>query len=83
MRLSQTELFIIDMEMKNLVYRHKKTGNLYKVVESEAEMKDIKIRDWKECVIYRSLSIPSKIYVREKSDFKKKFEVCEEAEVDD
>ena len=69
--------------MKNLVYRHKKTGNLYKVVESEAEMKDIKIRDWKECVIYRSLSIPSKICVREKSDFKKKFEVCEEVEVDD
>lgn len=71
------------MEMKNLVYRHKKTGGLYKVIESEAEMKDIKIRDWKECVIYRSLSIPSKIYVREKSDFKRKFEVCEEVEVDD
>ena len=69
-------------KMKNLVYRHKKTGNLYKVVESEAEMK-MQTRDWKECVIYRSLSIPSKIYVREKSDFKKKFEVCEEVEVDD
>ena len=70
------------MEMKNLVYRHKKTGGLYKVIESEAEMK-MQTRDWKECVIYRSLSIPSKIYVREKSDFKKKFEVCEEVEVDD
>ena len=68
--------------MKNLVYRHKKTGNLYKVVESEAEMKDIKVRDWKECVIYRSLST-NKLYVREKSDLKKRFEVCEEAEVDD
>jgi len=82
LRLSQTELFIIDMEMKNLVYRHKKTGGLYKVIESEAEMK-MQTRDWKECVIYRSLSIPSKIYVREKSDFKRKFEVCEEIEVDD
>lgn len=64
------------MIMKNLVYRHKKTGNLYRVIESEAEMKDIKIRDWKECVIYRSQST-GKLYVREKSDFKKKFEVYE------
>jgi len=67
--------------MKNLLYRFKKTGHLYRVVESEAEMKDPKVRDWKECVIYQ-FQDTNKIYVREKSDFKKKFEVCEE-EVDD
>ena len=64
------------MTMKNLVYRFKKTGNLYQVLESELEMKDPKMRDWKEAVLYKSLDT-NKIYVREKSDFKRKFEVWE------
>ena len=68
--------------MKNLVYRFKKNGSRYRVVETEGMMKDTEKMDWKECVIYRSQST-GKLYVREKSDFKKKFEVCEEVEVDD
>jgi hypothetical protein len=63
--------------MKNKTYQFKKTGNLYKVLESEAEMKDPEKRDWKECVIYQSED-SGKIYVREKSDFKKKFVIYED-----
>ena len=68
--------------MKNLVYRFKKNGSKYRVVETEGMMKDPEKRDWRECVIYRSLDT-NKLYVREKSDFEKKFEVCEEVKVDD
>jgi hypothetical protein len=64
--------------MKDRTYKFKKSGNLYMVLEDKAEMKDPGTRKWVECIIYQSLTEPLKIYVREKSDFKKKFELWEE-----
>ena len=63
--------------MENKLYKFKKTGDLYKVLWSESEMKNPETRTWEECVIYKSFST-EKIYVREKSDFYKKFEPWEE-----
>jgi hypothetical protein len=63
--------------MKDKTYKFKKSGNLYKVLEDKAEMKDPETRKWVECIIYKSEDT-GKIYVREKSDFRKKFELWEE-----
>jgi hypothetical protein len=63
--------------MKNKIYVYEKTGGKYKVLESEAEMKHPDRRNWVECVIYKSEDT-GKIYVREKSDFKRKFKLWEE-----
>ena len=54
-----------------------KTGDKYQVLESEAELKHPDRRNWVECVIYKSEDT-GKIYVREKSDFKRKFKLWEE-----
>lgn len=63
--------------MKDKKFKFKKTGNKYKVLGDEAKMKNPETRKWVECVIYQSEDTGD-IYVREKSDFRKKFEICEE-----
>lgn len=60
-----------------MIYKFIKTGNLYKILEDNAEMKDPTTRNWIKCVIYQSLET-DKIYVREIQDFNKKFEIWKE-----
>ena len=60
--------------MKNL-YVFKETGNLYEVLDDNAEMKNPETREWIKCVIYKSLD-SGKTYVREETDFREKFKSC-------
>jgi hypothetical protein len=53
------------------LYKHKKSGNLYQLVD-EAKLKDGD--KWVDCVIYVSmLTGKSDVYVRKKEDFENKF----------
>ncbi len=56
----------------NILYKHKKTGNLYYVVNTIVKSKQINTGEWVESILYRS-KIDGKFYTREKNDFYNKF----------
>ena len=63
--------------IKNLIYEHLKTGNLYLVL-GETEFKDPSTRTWVNAVLYKPLyGDMSKTYVRELTDFSEKFKVVQ------
>ena len=62
---------------KNTIYRFKRTEDYVKVLNSEAEVIFPHKKEEHEAVIYQNLET-KQIYVREKSDFKRKFEEVEQ-----
>ena len=62
---------------KNAIYRFKRTDEYVMVLNSEAEVIFPHKKEEHEAVIYRNLET-NRIYVREKSDFKRKFEEVEQ-----
>lgn len=65
------------MKIKNLIFEHLKTGNLYLVL-GEAELKNPSTRSWEDAVLYKPLyGDMSKTYVRELNDFVSKFKAVQ------
>jgi hypothetical protein len=62
---------------KNTIYRFKRTEDYVMVLNSEAEVIFPHKKEEHEAVIYQNLET-KQIYVREKSDFKRKFEEVEQ-----
>lgn len=59
-----------------MIYKYIETGNLYKVV-GKALLKDPTTREWLLSIIYEQYNVPDDkkmTFVREESDFYKKFE---------
>jgi len=61
----------------NEVYRHIKTGNLYKTKEF-CEFKDTFCGEWLACVSYEPIDRKEKVYVRTLDNFAEKFEEVED-----
>lgn len=72
----------LNME-NNIIVRFDKTGNLYKVLEENSEMKHPISREWISAVIYMSYKklvdgeyveeTEPKVYIREKKEFLERF----------
>lgn len=66
-----------------MIVKFLKTGDLYKVLEENGEMKHPESREWIKCVIYQQYKklvggeyqdiFDPKIFVRERKDFLNKF----------
>ena len=62
---------------KNAIYRFKRTDEFVRILDSEAEVVFPHKKEAQEAVIFQNLET-KKICVREKSDFKRKFEEVEQ-----